>query len=383
MISAAIAILTRSKICVCGSDDRTVLEILRNNSKLEALYAMTAHRAFQFCKQYKRTTEFRRLCEIIRNHLANLNKYRDQRDRPDLSAPESLQLYLDTRFEQLKIATELELWQEAFRSVEDIHGLMCMVKKTPKPSLMVVYYAKLTEIFWISASHLNHAYAWFKLFSLQKSFNKNLSQKDLQLIASSVVSKGVLSCATQEVKDLFHLLEHEFLPLDLAVKIQPLLTKISKFGGKLASASSVPEVQLSQYVPALEKLGTLRLLQQAFIHPTVDVAEIIRRWTHALQRIHKQSLHMAKANEGEGPEILRSAHEGSSSGHAESLAATLAEHQQHLVSFQVLINQLKEVAPAIQKSILECTDKVDSISSNLPPMTKHPGQMEKVTIKAL
>ncbi|KAI8015753.1 Eukaryotic translation initiation factor 3 subunit A [Camellia lanceoleosa] len=72
---------------------------------------MTAHRAFQFCKQYKRTTEFRRLCEIIRNHLANLNKYRDQRDRPDLSAPESLQLYLDTRFEQLKIATELELWQ--------------------------------------------------------------------------------------------------------------------------------------------------------------------------------------------------------------------------------------------------------------------------------
>ncbi|TYI16249.1 hypothetical protein ES332_A08G242600v1 [Gossypium tomentosum] len=299
---------------------RTVLEILRNNSKLEALYAMTAHRAFQFCKQYKRTTEFRRLCEIIRNHLANLNKYKDQRDRPDLSAPESLQLYLDTRFEQLKIATELGLWQEAFRSVEDIHGLMSIVKKTPKASLMVVYYAKLTEIFWISGSHLYHAYAWFKLFSLQKSFNKNLSQKDLQLIASSVVlaalsvspynqtrgashlelenekernlrmanligfnlesklenrevlsrsavlaelvSKGVLSCATQEVKDLYHLLENDFLPLDVASKIHPLLMKISKLGGKLTSASSVAEVQLSQYVPSLERLATLRLLKQ-------------------------------------------------------------------------------------------------------------------------
>ncbi|PON65523.1 Proteasome component (PCI) domain containing protein [Trema orientale] len=299
---------------------RTVLEVLRNNSKLEALYAMTAYRAFQFCKQYKRTAEFRRLCEIIRNHLANLNKYKDQRDRPDLSEPESLQLYLDTRFEQLKIATELELWQEAFRSVEDIHGLMSMVKKTPKPSLMVVYYAKLSEIFWISSSHLYHAYAWLKLFNLQKSFNKNLSQKDLQLIASSVilaalsvapydqrrgasyleleiekernlrmakligfnldpkfeggevlsrasllselVAKGVLSCAAQEVKDLFKLLEHDFLPLDLALKVQPLLTKISKVGGKLSSASSVPEVQLSQFVPALEKLATLRLLQQ-------------------------------------------------------------------------------------------------------------------------
>jgi len=69
-----------------------VLEILRNNSKLEALYAMTAQRAFQFCLQYKRLTEFRRLCEILRNHLANLNKYRDQRDRPDLTLPESLQV---------------------------------------------------------------------------------------------------------------------------------------------------------------------------------------------------------------------------------------------------------------------------------------------------
>ena len=26
--------------------------------------------------------------------------------------------------------------------------------------------------------------------------------------------------------------------------------------------------------------------------PTVDIAEVLRRWTHALQRIHKQSLHL-------------------------------------------------------------------------------------------
>ncbi|KAF2600618.1 hypothetical protein F2Q68_00010150 [Brassica cretica] len=294
---------------------------------------MTAHKAFQFCKQYKRTTEFRRLCEIIRNHLANLNKYRDQRDRPDLSAPESLQLYLDTRFDQLKVATELGLWQEAFRSVEDIYGLMCMVKKTPKSSLLMIYYSKLTEIFWISSSHLYHAYAWFKLFSLQKNFNKNLSQKDLQLIASSVVlaalsvppfdrsqsashmelenekernlrmanligfnlepkfegrdmlsrsallselvSRGVLSCASQEVKDLFHVLEHEFHPLYLGSKIQPLLEKISKSGGKLSSAPSLPEVQLSQYVPSLEKLATLRLLQQVSkIYQTIRIESL-------------------------------------------------------------------------------------------------------------
>jgi hypothetical protein len=28
------------------------------------------------------------------------------------------------------------------------------------------------------------------------------------------------------------------------------------------------------------------------VHQTVDIAEVIRRWTHALQRIHRQSLHL-------------------------------------------------------------------------------------------
>ncbi|KAI8010083.1 Eukaryotic translation initiation factor 3 subunit A [Camellia lanceoleosa] len=101
-------------------------------------------------------------------------------------------------------------FKEAFCSVEDIHGLMCMVKKTPKASLMVVYYAKLTEIFWVSGSHLYHAYAWFKLFSLQKSFNKNLSQKDLQLIASSVVLAALSVAPYDNTRGASHLeLEHE------------------------------------------------------------------------------------------------------------------------------------------------------------------------------
>lgn len=81
-------------------------------------------------------------------------------------------------------------------------------------------------------------------------------------IPSLQSSKGVMTCISQEVKDLYNLLEHELSPLDLAAKVQPFLAKISKISGKLASASSVPEVQLSQYIPALEKLTALRVLQQ-------------------------------------------------------------------------------------------------------------------------
>ncbi|CAI9107641.1 OLC1v1007043C1 [Oldenlandia corymbosa var. corymbosa] len=316
---------------------RTVLETLKNNSMLEELYAATARRAFQFCRQHNRTAEFRRLCETIRNHLANFVKYsedqKDNRHWPDVSLPETLQLYLNTRFEQLNVATELHLWQETFRSVEDIHGLMSMVGKTPKASLMVVYYARMAEIFWRSSSQLGHAYALLKLFTIQKSFKKNLSQRDLQLIASSVVlaalsvppydhhshggsashselqlekeknlkmasiirfdvehksdshevlsraglfaeleSKGVLSRVTQEVKDLYHLLEDEFIPLDLATKVQPLLAEISELGVTLYSAPSVSEIQMSRYVPALEKMATVRLLRQVSqVYQTIKI----------------------------------------------------------------------------------------------------------------
>ncbi|XAR51961.1 hypothetical protein NMG60_11006774 [Bertholletia excelsa] len=110
------------------------------------------------------------------------------------------------------------------------------------------------------------------------------------------------------------------------------------------------------------------------VHPTVDIAEILRRWTHALQRIHKQSLQLAKTNDGEGPELLRNARDAGTSGHAESLAATLAEHRQHLASIQVLINQLKDVAPSIQNSIVELTEEVNSISSTLPPVIQRNGR---------
>ncbi|KAK3246629.1 Eukaryotic translation initiation factor 3 subunit A [Cymbomonas tetramitiformis] len=300
---------------------RTVLEILRNNSKLEALYAMTAHRAFQFCLQYKRTTEFRRMCEILRNHLANLNKYRDQRDRPDLTQPESLQLYLETRFDQLKVATELELWQEAFRSVEDIHGLMTLVKKSPKPQMMAIYYAKLTKIFWMSENNLYHAYAWYKLYNLSKTYKKDFTSGDLKLMASCVVlstlsvppydrkhgaahfelelekdrnlrmanllgfsldpkrdtrevlsraallselnSKNMVALAYPEVKELYNLLENEFHPLDLCQKVQPLLEKLNTMSDGFSSSNTpMPDVSLSQYTPALERLTILRLLQQ-------------------------------------------------------------------------------------------------------------------------
>lgn len=54
---------------------RAVLDILKSNSKLERLYHGAAVSALRFCAEYKRRTEFRRLCDMMRMHLGNLTKY--------------------------------------------------------------------------------------------------------------------------------------------------------------------------------------------------------------------------------------------------------------------------------------------------------------------
>jgi translation initiation factor 3 subunit A len=54
---------------------RAVLDILKSNSKLEHVYHAAAMGALRFCRTYKRGTEFRRLCDMLRLHLGNLQKY--------------------------------------------------------------------------------------------------------------------------------------------------------------------------------------------------------------------------------------------------------------------------------------------------------------------
>ena len=302
---------------------RTILEILRNNNKLEPLYAMTANRAFAFCVTHKRTTEFRRLCEILRNHLSNLMKYRDQRDRPDLTLPETQQYYLEIRFEQLKAAAHLELWQEAFRTIEDIHGLTIILKRTPNPKMMATYFAKLTKVFWVSENYLYHAYAWYKLFNLSKTYNRNLTPEDLKAMASTVllsavaippyesrtaatpsnqeldnakerdvrmatllgytldpkrdprevlsrkallselISKGILSLVSTEARQVWALFEKEFHPLDMCKHAQKVFDTLSPEAMHLSSASPIPTIEFAQFLPRMRSLAVVRMLQQS------------------------------------------------------------------------------------------------------------------------
>ncbi len=116
-------------------------------------------------------------------HFLSHSKFRDQRD----AGPESMTMHLESRFEQLRVACELELWGEAFRSVEDIQQLIALTKKTPKQPQLASYYTRLTQIFAVSDSPLYHAFAWLKLFSFSRQHARGLAQSDYQQMGTAVM----------------------------------------------------------------------------------------------------------------------------------------------------------------------------------------------------
>ncbi|KAK9322693.1 hypothetical protein V1517DRAFT_322558 [Lipomyces orientalis] len=279
---------------------RTVLEILRNNARLEVMYQAIAIQAFQFCLKYSRKTEFRRLCELLRNHLQSAAKNTSQVHAINLNDPDTLQRHLDTRFAQLNAADELELWQEAFRSVEDIHTLLTISKRPAKPAMMANYYEKLTKIFVVSDNYLFHAAAASRYYNLRLQA-KNISEADATKSASIVLlsalaipvintsrfrsvifdvdeskhknarlsgllglpkaptrasllkdalAKGILGRVSPEIRDLYTILEVDFHPLSICRKISPIMTEIFKDDG------------LKRYVEPLHQVILTRLFQQ-------------------------------------------------------------------------------------------------------------------------
>jgi translation initiation factor 3 subunit A len=306
---------------------RTVLEILKNNARLEVLYQATAHQAFDFCLKYTRKTEFRRLCELLRNHVQNAAKYSSQMHAINLNEPDTLQRHLETRFRQLNVADELELWQEAFRSVEDIHMLLILSKRPAKNVMMANYFEKLTKIFLVSDNFLFHAAAYSKYYSLlrqssnavasgqsPKRDNPAVTEEMLTRTASFVLlsalaipvistsrsrgvvdvgdaqkktsrltnllnmpssptraglfkdalTKGLLKKAAPEIRELYTILEVDFHPLSICKKISPILSQIGN------------NPEMVQYVQPLQQVILTRLFQQlSQVYESVDLKFVV------------------------------------------------------------------------------------------------------------
>lgn len=167
---------------------RAVLDLLRNNSHLEITYSGVVSRSMQFCLKYKRKNEFKRLAEMLRQHLdaANYQQSKSGNNIVDLSDDATLQRYLDQRFHLVNVCVKLELWHEAFKSIEDVYHLMKMSKSPPKPSTLANYYENLAKVFLVSGNQALHTAAWEKFYKLYIT-NQNATEEDLKYYSSIIL----------------------------------------------------------------------------------------------------------------------------------------------------------------------------------------------------
>ncbi|XP_053535405.1 eukaryotic translation initiation factor 3 subunit A isoform X3 [Ictalurus punctatus] len=298
---------------------RQCLDLLRNNSKVERLYHDIAQQAFKFCLQYTRKAEFRKLCDNLRMHLGQIQRHHNQSTAINLNNPESQSMHLETRLVQLDSAISMELWQEAFKAVEDIHGLFALSKKPPKPQLMANYYNKVSTVFWKSGNALFHASTLHRLYHLSREMRKNLTQEEMQRMSTRVllatlsipitpertdiarlldmdgiivekhrrlatllglqspptrqslindmVRFNLLQYIVSDVKELYNFLEVEFHPLKLCGRVTKVLNWVKDQAEK--------EPDLQHYVPHLQSNTILRLLQQvAQIYQSIEFSRL-------------------------------------------------------------------------------------------------------------
>ncbi|XP_023210598.1 eukaryotic translation initiation factor 3 subunit A-like [Centruroides sculpturatus] len=299
---------------------RQCLELLRNNSRVERLYHDIAQQAFKFCLRYSRKTEFRKLCDNLRAHLGHIHKHQNQQTAVNLNNPESQAMHLETRLVQLESAIQMELWQEAYKAIEDIHGLMNLSKKQPKAQLMANYYQKLSLVFWKAGNLLFHASALFRLFHLSRELKRNITQDEIQRMASRVVLAtlavpmppnrpeidrlvetdenvidknhrllamllglsnpptrsslvkdlirfGVIQAAPSQLQELYRLLETDFHPLKLCPRVSQCFDFINKW-------EDYPD--LRQYISALQDITIMRLLKEVSqVYQSIEFSRLL------------------------------------------------------------------------------------------------------------
>jgi translation initiation factor 3 subunit A len=168
---------------------KVLLDLTKTNSKLLSLYSQILKSAFVFCKENKRKVEFKRLCDSVRGYLQTLIKTEKKQffqNKVQISRPEVLKILIQIRISLLDTATELEQWQEAFKTAEDIIFLMDKYEKsqddskdgktkksTKIPPLMKLeFYSNVEKLLWISDYPLYHAHSTILIKELASKAQK-------------------------------------------------------------------------------------------------------------------------------------------------------------------------------------------------------------------
>nr|CDS30359.2 eukaryotic translation initiation factor 3 [Hymenolepis microstoma] len=252
---------------------------------------------------------------MIRTHTSRIQNTPNAPNGINLNNSDTQILHFETRLRQLDCAMQLEMYNEAFKIVEDICTINMLAKKIDRPSLMVEYYTKTADLFLRSHYNLFHAAALFKRYNIYRDHKKGISDEELSSLGSTALcaalavplpharshfstfageynqtkqkalatlldlstvptraslindltTSRVQSIVSPELVVLYEALEVDFQPLKLSQKIQPALQCISEKEDLAVYLESLHEVVVSK-----------TLLQVSQVYRTLHFDELVR-----------------------------------------------------------------------------------------------------------
>jgi len=282
------------------------LDLLKLNGKMISLYKDIAYNALDFCEEFHRTSECKRLCETFSQHLAGIRRVYSQGAQSslsyiiDMTDEDTIMILIRIRQKAIQTCMNLELWKEAFKAAEDMHSLMAAIKLSHANRSR--FFTFLRDIFLKSGHSLFHAYAAHLVLEINRTYKEDFAKEDEVTMANEVVlatlavptyaltediistktedeathemsvklagmlessviptrefllsqlkTKNIIEAADPRLKELFHLLESEQSPLTISDQAQTLLDFVAS------------QPSLSFYLKPLQKLLVGRLLGQ-------------------------------------------------------------------------------------------------------------------------
>jgi translation initiation factor 3 subunit A len=182
---------------------KSMLDVLKNNNKFEDLFLTVAQAVFQFCIDFDRKAEFKRLGDFLRSSLNTMIKSsasvasgsNKSYFAINLVEIQSSTVQLEVRMLQLAASVQLKCWTEAYRILDDLQSLFNVAKKCLSAECLLRYFLHVSTLLSIAP---DATYQLLACASLLKALG-------------IVVGNGLWQQSKQQVAELCHKILLSFL----------------------------------------------------------------------------------------------------------------------------------------------------------------------------
>ncbi|OAF71357.1 hypothetical protein A3Q56_00867 [Intoshia linei] len=226
---------------------RNVLENIKNNKHYENLYCEICVRSLKYCLKYGRKTDFKKLIDYFRNHLKYIRKAVIKPYSVNMNIPDTQQLFIEIRKEMVNTSLQMHLFQDAFKSLEELNSIIISMRTIPKASLLSSYFKSLSIIFWQSEHYLYYAATIKKLYQLYCEKRKSPTRNEVTRLSV------LLTCSAL----IIPLIEQDIC-VDQSLTSEELrVAKSEKLSGLLISGGIPTRESIKKYIDRLNILDNV------------------------------------------------------------------------------------------------------------------------------